>query len=100
MSAADIKATIEVHLQPGAKSDEVVRLRDNVLYVRVKAQPLKGQANQALIAFLAQVLALPESNVHIVRGHTSRYKLISVKGISTEELKGKLGRDLPQKELF
>ena len=86
------KAVLEVHVQPGARSDEVVGLRDGILHMKVKAPPRKGQANQALITLLAKALGLPKNDLAIVRGHTSRNKALDVQGISPEELKKRLDR--------
>jgi uncharacterized protein (TIGR00251 family) len=84
------QVVLEVHIQPGARSDELVGLRDSILHVRVKAPPRKGQANRALIALLAEALGLSKRDLAIVRGHTSRNKALDVQGISPEELKERL----------
>ena len=47
---AQKKTSVEVYLQPSARSNGIVGLRDSILYVRVTAPPSKGQANQALLA--------------------------------------------------
>lgn len=88
------KAVLEVHVQPGAKSDEIVGLREGVLHIRVKAPPRKGQANRALIALLAGALGLSKSDLMITRGYTSRNKALDVQGLSPEELKERLDRSL------
>ena len=51
--------TLEIHLQPGAKRNEVAGFRDGVLYVKVTALPQKDQANRALLELLAQTLGYP-----------------------------------------
>jgi uncharacterized protein (TIGR00251 family) len=77
-------------LQPGAKSDGIVGFRDGILYVRVTALPHKGQANQVLLALMAQALGVSKSDLAITRGHTSRNKVLVIKGLSPEELKERL----------
>jgi len=92
------KATLAIHLQPGAKKNEVVGLRDGVLWVRVRAPALKGQANSALLAFVAQLLDVPKDAVVIARGRVSRQKVVAIRGISPENLKEKLAQALSGKQ--
>jgi uncharacterized protein (TIGR00251 family) len=96
---ADSKATLEIHLQPGAKSNEIIGFREGVLWVRVVAPPEKGRANDALIELMAKLLSLPKSDLALVRGFTSRQKVIAINGLSTEALKDKLTLILPGKQL-
>jgi hypothetical protein len=97
---SDKKATIEIHLQPGAKRNEIVGLREGVLYAKVTALPQKGQANRALVELLARTLGIPKSNVEIIRGQSSRSKVIAVHGLTGEEVKEILGRDSSCKDFI
>jgi len=99
-NVSDKKATIEIHLQPGAKRNEVVGFKDGVLYAKVTALPQKGQANRALVELMAQTLGIPKSAIDIIRGQSSRSKVIAVQGLSGEEVREILGRDLPCKDLI
>ncbi len=62
--------------------DGVAVLADGraVLKVRVRALPQDGQANAALIALLARLLAIPPSQVTLVAGATARIKTVALKG--------------------
>jgi uncharacterized protein (TIGR00251 family) len=97
---SDKKATLEIHLQPGAKRSGVVGFREGILYVKVTALPQKGQANRALLELMAQTLGIPRSNVDIIRGQSSRSKVIAVHGLTGDEVKEILGRDLSCKDLI
>ena len=88
------QATLAVHLQPGAKKDELVGLREGVLWVRVTAPPLKGQANRALLRLLAEALELGTGDVRLIRGHTTRHKVIAIRGLSQEGLQQRLAKAL------
>jgi uncharacterized protein (TIGR00251 family) len=74
-------ATIPVRVQPRAKSDSLVGLRDGVLIVRVTAPPLDGRANDAVRRLLAHVLDLRASSLTIVRGERARTKVVAIDGI-------------------
>lgn len=54
--------------------------------VRLHAPPVDGAANEALIAFLAERLAVPKRGVRIVTGATSRTKTIEVQGVTTSDV--------------
>jgi uncharacterized protein YggU (UPF0235/DUF167 family) len=56
------------------------------LKIRVRAAPIEGQANEALIAFLAKTLKVPKSRLSLVAGDTMRLKQIEVEGLSETDL--------------
>jgi uncharacterized protein (TIGR00251 family) len=90
--------TFKVHLQPGAKKNELVALRDGILRARVTAPPHKGQANIALLALVAELLGVPKNSVAIAQGHVSRYKVIAIQGLSPESVEERLGLALSRKQ--
>jgi len=47
---------------------------DAVLKIALAAPPLEGRANEALIAYLADVLDVPRSAIEIIAGQQSRNK--------------------------
>jgi uncharacterized protein len=75
------RATIAVRVQPRARSDALVGLRNDVLVVRVTAPPLDGRANDAVCRLLADVLGVRRSRVTIVRGERARDKTVAIEGI-------------------
>ena len=88
------KATLEVHLQPSARSNGIVGLKDSILWARVTAPPLKGQANRALLELMAQTLMVSKDALSLIRGHTSRHKVVAVHGLDPTELKERLAQAL------
>ena len=61
-----------------------------VLKVRVRAQPVEGEANAALTAFLAKALKVAKRDVTLARGGQSRLKMIEVEGLSEAEVRERL----------
>ena len=88
MSGSKVRISLRVH--PGATGSEVVSFTDGVLQVRVAAPPVKGQANRELIALLSKALAVGKSALTIVKGHTSRSKVIAIDGLSQEDIMKRL----------
>jgi len=69
---------IAVHAQPGAKKSALSGLHGESLKIRIAAPPVEGKANDALAAFVAKALGVPRRAVSIVRGESSREKLLLV----------------------
>jgi uncharacterized protein len=82
---------LSIRVQPRAKRDEVVGERAGAIVIRLKAPPVDGKANAALIEFIANAANLPRSRVEIVRGATAREKVVRVAGIAEKELRRALG---------
>lgn len=82
---------LSVKLQPRASVDEIGEPLGNELRIKVTAPPVDAAANQALVRLLAEKLHCPRNQVQLLRGHTSRHKLVKICGLSQEELLAKLG---------
>ena len=81
---------LNVKVQPHAKRNTVEVSDDGALTIRVTAAPDRGKANAAAIKLLASSLRVPKSSVSIIRGHTSRNKVVRVDGIEDAELNERL----------
>ena len=77
-----------VKVQPKASRDQVVGYRDGVLQLRVTAPPDKGRASAAVVALLADALGVAKSRVRIVRGQSSRDKVLAVESLTQEDVRG------------
>jgi uncharacterized protein (TIGR00251 family) len=78
---------IAVRLQPRARANEIVGVRDGVIVVRVTAPPVDGRANEALCRLIAKRARVGVGRVSVVRGAGAREKLVRVEGIAAEELR-------------
>jgi uncharacterized protein len=70
-------------------------MRGDALLVRLAAAPVDSAANDALIAFLAELLQRPKRDLTIVSGEKSRDKRIRIAGLSVRDLESKLSGILP-----
>ena len=64
----------------------MVGFTDGILQVRVSAPPVKGKANRELTAFLSQILGVSRSSLTIIKGQTSRNKVIAIEGLGQEDI--------------
>ena len=72
---------LSVHAQPGARRTEVVGRHGDAVRIRVAAPPVDDRANEALVAFVAEMFGLRSSAVSIRSGGSSRHKRLRLDGI-------------------
>lgn len=84
-------SSLEVWVQPRASKNEVVGLQGGAIKIRVAAPPVDGEANAALVRYLAKALGVPRSAVVVARGQTGRRKLVHVEGLDQAETLRRLG---------
>lgn len=82
--------TLRVRVQPRASRDAVCGEREGALVVRLAAPPVEGAANDALVRFLGKTLGVAPSAVRVVRGATSRSKIVSVAGLDAAAARERL----------
>ena len=91
MSASSPFCTLALKVIPNAPRNEIAGHLGDAIKVKIHAPPLEGRANDALCEFLAECLNVPRRAVTVVRGDTSRQKVIRVDGLSLAEVTTRLG---------
>src|SRR5262245_59738816 len=81
---------LSVKLQPRASTNEIGEPLGNELRIKVTAPPVDSAANEALIRLLSETLDCPRNPIELVRGNTSRHKVLRLHGISAETALAKL----------
>jgi uncharacterized protein YggU (UPF0235/DUF167 family) len=76
---------LRLRVAPGSARPAVVGRHGDSWKVRVAAAPERGRANDAVLALLAEALALPRASVSLVSGGSSRDKIVEVSGIDPDE---------------
>ncbi len=69
---------LTVHVKPGASRTTVGGAYDGALVVRVAARAVEGQATAAVLVAVADALGVRRREVTLVRGSTSRTKVLDV----------------------
>lgn len=85
-----VRTEISVRVHPNAARNEVTGVTDGIYQVRVSAPPVKGKANKELIAFLSRLSGVSKSRIDIIKGHTTRNKMIAIDGLSQEDIMKRL----------
>lgn len=90
-SAQPPSCRLEVKVIPGASRDEVAGTMGEAVKIKLRAPPVDGRANEALIEFLAERLSLPRRAISLERGDTSRQKLLRIEGLDLGSVRVSLG---------
>jgi hypothetical protein len=86
---------LTVRVTPSAGRDALLGWQDDTLRLSVAAPAQRGKANEAALRLLSVALGLPRERLRIVRGQTSRRKIIAVEGLDEAEVRARLGADPP-----
>lgn len=63
---------------PNSSKNEIIKT-DDMIKIKITAQPVDGKANKALIEFLSKQFKIPKTSIEILRGETSKEKTILFK---------------------
>ncbi len=85
-------AVLEILVQPRASRTRAVGEHDGRLKIQLAAPPVEGEANAALVQFLADALGVRRSEVAIVAGEAGRRKRVRVAGVSAAQAAARLGQ--------
>lgn len=76
---------LSLYVQPGASKTQWSGLHGESLKLRIQAPPVEGQANKALIQFLAKEFGVSKSSISLVKGDTSRFKTFKIQGLNLQK---------------
>lgn len=77
---------LSIKAQPRSSKETLAGVENGELKIRLKASPVDGAANEALLRFLAKTLGVAISNLSVERGHASRHKLVLVQGLDVQKV--------------
>jgi uncharacterized protein len=81
---------LSIKIQPRASKNEIGEAIGSELKIRVTAPPVDSAANQMLVEFLAEKLNCPRGAVQLVRGNTSRHKVVFLRGLTADMVEQRL----------
>ena len=84
---AAAEGAVAIRVQPRSPNDSVAGERQGAILIRLKAPPVDGEANGALLRFVARSLGVRQRDVTLVRGQTSRSKWIQVDGMNAAQVR-------------
>lgn len=69
---------VSFKISPNAKKNEIIKEND-IIKIKITAQPIDGKANKAVIEFLSKTFKIPKTSIEILKGETSKDKTILFK---------------------
>jgi hypothetical protein len=81
---------LSCRVQPNSSKEGIGEIKNDALIIRLNAPAVEGKANDALIRFLSKHLGIAKSRISIIQGERNRNKLVSLEGVSFEEIAGRL----------
>lgn len=82
--------TVSVRVHPGARRNAVSGIHAGAVKISLTTPPVDGRANEALIAFVAELLGIPRARVSLVAGMTGRAKVLRITGKNAAEVRAAL----------
>ena len=81
---------LAVKVQPRASRNQIGPVEGQELKVKVTAPPVDAAANEALVRLLADQLDCSRGAIRMLRGQTSRHKVLAISGLSAEVVAARL----------
>ena len=69
---------LKIKVHPNSKKNEITRRGEDSFEVYVRAKPLEGKANDAVLDVLAEFLNVSRSKVRLIRGAMARNKIVEL----------------------
>ena len=86
----DGRVLVHVRVQPKASRNAVHADPGGRIRVALTAPPVEGEANKALLVFLAKTLDISRAALVLVSGEKSREKTVEIHGLKTDEVMARL----------
>jgi len=74
---------LEIKVEPRSSRAGIQGVSGNTLKVKLTSAPVDGAANRQLIEILAKKTGVRKSSIEIVRGDTSKNKVVLIRGIES-----------------
>ena len=76
---------IQLKISPNASKNSILK-DDTGIKIKLTAQPIEGKANKALIEFLSKQLKIPKTCIEIIKGETSKDKILLIKVTDNDKI--------------
>ncbi len=69
---------IYIKLIPRSSLNQITKISENEYKIKITSAPVDGEANKQLISFLSKEWKIAKSKIKIIKGETSRNKIIEI----------------------
>lgn len=84
---------LTVKIFPKARTTRLLSFEKEILRISIKEPPEEQKANHGLIRFLSKILDIPQNQITILSGKTSRQKILKI-ALSPDILKEKIKNNI------
>jgi len=75
--------TLKIKVEPRSSRKGIAGIAGDTIKVKVHAPPVGGAANEELIEILSDEFSIKKSSIRILKGESSRNKVVEIEGISS-----------------
>jgi hypothetical protein len=81
---------LSVIVVPRSSRCEIAGIHNNALRIKLTSPPVDNEANVQCCDFIAKQLGIAKRQVLIIRGNTSRKKVVKIAGVTESEVRRKM----------
>lgn len=71
--------TLKLKITPRANKNEITEtLSDGTIKIKLKAPPVEGKANEALLKFLSKEWDVAKTKIRIIKGEKNKNKIVEI----------------------
>jgi uncharacterized protein (TIGR00251 family) len=74
---------IEVKVEPRSSRKGLSGTMGNIVKIKLTAPPVGGAANKQLIEVISEATGIKKSSISIVKGLSSKRKIVEIRGVNT-----------------
>ncbi len=83
--------TLRVKVTPNSSKNSVTLGTGERLEIKLSSPPKEGKANEQLVKFLGKKVGVAPSSITILRGRSSRDKILLIRGLDQAAARERLG---------
>ena len=77
---------VSLKVIPRSSKNQIVGEEQGSLKIKLRAPPVEGAANEALLKFLAKIFKIPKNSLSLMSGHQSKHKKVKIQGLKALEV--------------
>jgi uncharacterized protein (TIGR00251 family) len=81
---------LSIYVVPRSSRCEIAGIHNNSLRIKLTSPPVDNEANIQCCDFIAKKLGIARRQVSIIRGNTSRQKVLRIEGVTERVVREKL----------
>ncbi len=76
---------LRLKISPNASKNQFI-FADDMIKLKITAQPIENKANKAVIEYLSKLFKVPKTKITILKGDTSKEKTLLIKTTDMEKI--------------